>query len=126
MQHFTCTNRSLMRTSRVFTVLLCALATVTFTVAAADTARTPPAPAAGGKDNKRREAGVKSHRKAPAELKPLCDMSADDRYEGEDGGLYGGGTNDPPVALKKSAAAALANIRPLDADGKPAADGKIV
>lgn len=63
---------------------------------------------------------------APERLLPLTDMSAEDRYEGEDGGLYGGGRNTPPEALSKTAAAALAKIKPLDQAGKPAADGYIV
>ncbi len=63
---------------------------------------------------------------APAKLVPLCDMSATDRYKGEDGGLYGGGKNAPPDAHRKAAEAELAKIQPLDADGKPAKDGKIV
>ncbi len=67
-----------------------------------------------------------NQRKAPESLKPLCDMTADDRYEGEDGGLYGKGSNEPSDALKKSAAAALALIKPLDAGGKPADSGNIV
>src|SRR5262249_60110349 len=29
-------------------------------------------------------------------LKPLTEMTAADRYKGEDGGLYGGGRNQPP------------------------------
>ncbi len=71
------------------------------------------APAAGGQ------------RKAPASLKPLTDMKAEDRYEGEDGGLYGGGQNSPPEALVKTAQEVLGKIQPLAADGKPAADGRI-
>ncbi len=67
-----------------------------------------------------------NQRKAPASLKPLTDMTADEKYEGEDGGLYGRGSNEPPEALKKSADAALAEIKPLDAEGKPASGGKIV
>ena len=55
-----------------------------------------------------------SQRKAPESLKPLSDMSAEDRYEGEDGGLYGGGKNTPPESLAKSAAAALKQIKPID------------
>ncbi len=55
-----------------------------------------------------------AQRKAPESLNPLCDMTAGDRYEGEDGGLYGGGKNTPPDALAKSAAAALAQIKPVD------------
>lgn len=58
-------------------------------------------------------------------FKPLNEMTADDRYEGQDGGLYGGGKNVPPEAHRKAAEAALARIQPLDARGKPAADGKI-
>ena len=70
--------------------------------------------------------GTVGQRKAPASLKPLSDMTADDVYEGENGGLYGKGSNEPPEALKKSAAEALAQIKPLDAEGKPADSGKIV
>lgn len=64
-------------------------------------------------------------RKAPERLVPLCDMTAADRYEGEDGGLYGGGRNTPPDAHRKAAESQLARIQPLDAEGKPAADGRI-
>ena len=64
-------------------------------------------------------------RKAPDSLTPLTDMTAGEKYEGEDGGLYGKGSNQPPEALKKAAAAALAQIKPLDAAGKPSDSGKI-
>ena len=53
-------------------------------------------------------------------------MAAGDKYEGEDGGLYGGGGNQPPEAQRKAAETALAQIKPLNAEGKPAADGRIV
>lgn len=66
-----------------------------------------------------------NQRKAPDSLKPLTDMTSDEVYEGEDGGLYGKGSNEPPEALKKSAATALAQIKPLDAEGKPSDSGKI-
>jgi hypothetical protein len=59
-------------------------------------------------------------------LVPLDQMSATDKYKGEDGGLYGGGKNAPPEAHAKAAAAAATRIAPLDADGKPSPDGKIV
>jgi hypothetical protein len=59
-------------------------------------------------------------------LKPLSDMKAEDRYKGEDGGLYGGSRNTPPDELRRAAEAELARIRPLDRDGQPAADGRIV
>jgi hypothetical protein len=59
-------------------------------------------------------------------LKPLDEMTAADRYKGEDGGLYGGGRNEPPPALQAAARAETARIVPLDAEGKPAPDGKVV
>ena len=59
-------------------------------------------------------------------LKPLTEMTAHDKHEGEDGGLYGQGRNEPPEEHRKAAEAALASIEPLDAAGKPAKDGKIV
>jgi hypothetical protein len=58
-------------------------------------------------------------------FKPLCDMTADDRYKGEDGGLYGGGRNAPPPELAGAAERQTLRIVPLDADGKPSTDGKI-
>lgn len=67
-----------------------------------------------------------NQRKAPESLKPLCDMTADDKYEGEDGGLYGNGSNDPPAALQRSATEALAQVKPLDAEGKPSDAGRVV
>jgi hypothetical protein len=58
-------------------------------------------------------------------LIPLTQMSATDRYKGEDGGLYGHGENTPPEAHRKAAEVELAKIVPLNADGQPAADGII-
>jgi hypothetical protein len=58
-------------------------------------------------------------------LKPLTEMTAEDRYKGEDGGLYGGGRNEPPAAHQAVAAQETVKIAPLDADGKPAQNGKI-
>ncbi len=66
-----------------------------------------------------------NQRKAPDSLKPLTDMTTEESYEGEDGGLYGKGSNTPPEPLKKSADAALSQIKPLDAEGKPSDSGKI-
>ena len=59
-------------------------------------------------------------------LIPLNEMTAQDTYKGEDGGLYGGGKNDPPEPHARAALAASARVKPLDADGKPSANGKIV
>ncbi len=58
--------------------------------------------------------------------KPLTEMSATDLYKGQDGGLYGGGLNVPPAEHASAAEKALARIEPLDAQGKPATDGKVV
>lgn len=59
-------------------------------------------------------------------FKPLTEMTAQDRYQGEDGGLYGGGKNEPPEAHLAAARKESAKVVPLDAAGKPAKDGKIV
>jgi hypothetical protein len=64
--------------------------------------------------------------KSSVGLKPLMEMTAEDRYKGEDGGLYGGGKNEPPEAHGKATLAESARIVPLDENGKPSADGKIV
>ncbi len=64
--------------------------------------------------------------KPPTGLKPLTDMTAEDRYKGQDGGLYGGGKNEPPEKQLKAAIAQAKLIRPLDAEGKPSDEGKIV
>jgi len=58
-------------------------------------------------------------------LIPLTDLGTQ-TYKGEDGGLYGGGSNEPPPQHRAAALRELELIRPLDADGKPDADGKIV
>lgn len=63
---------------------------------------------------------------AAAGRKPLTEMTADDRYKGEDGGLYGRGRNEPPEALQAAAKRELAEIQPRNAEGQPAADGRIV
>ena len=57
-------------------------------------------------------------------LVPLTELKTN--YLGQDGGLYGGGKNEPSPELDKRAKQSLAQIRPLGSDGKPAADGKIV
>src|SRR5688572_33336976 len=59
-------------------------------------------------------------------LIPLTEMSAKDQYKGEDGGLYGQGRNSPPESHRKAAQAELAKIRPVDAEGKAAKDGRVV
>ncbi|MDP2895163.1 MAG: hypothetical protein Q8Q12_01220 [bacterium] len=63
--------------------------------------------------------------KSSVGLKPLTEMTAEDRYKGEDGGLYGGGRNEPPAAHQEAAKKQTERIVPLDADGNPSKDGKI-
>lgn len=58
-------------------------------------------------------------------FKPLMEMTADDRYKGEDGGLYGGGRNEPPPSHRAAAEKETVRIVPLDQDGKPSNDGRI-
>jgi hypothetical protein len=57
---------------------------------------------------------------------PLNEMSAEDIYKGEDGGLYGRGRNDPPEDHQAAARAETERIVPLDRDGTPSTDGRIV
>lgn len=67
-----------------------------------------------------------SSSQASPRMKPLTEMSASDRYKGEDGGLYGAGRNTPPEPHRRAVAAELAKIQPLGADGRPERDGRIV
>lgn len=62
----------------------------------------------------------------PKGLKPLTDMTADDKYKGEDGGLYGSGKNEPPAKHLEEALRQAKLIQPLDAKGQPTKDGKVV
>jgi len=47
-------------------------------------------------------------------------------YKGEQGGLYPGGVNEMPAAHRKAGMEAAGKIVPLDAEGRPSAEGKIV
>lgn len=64
--------------------------------------------------------------RASTGLVPLCQMGEDQQYKGQDGGLYGKGRNAPPAAHGAAALRELQKIRPLDAEGMPSPDGKIV
>jgi hypothetical protein len=59
-------------------------------------------------------------------LVPLDQMTAGEKYKGEDGGLYGAGKNVPPPEQQKGAEKALKQVVPRGPDGKPAQNGKIV
>ena len=58
-------------------------------------------------------------------FKPLTEMTAEDRYQDQDGGLYGAGRNVPPDSHQKAAEKEIAQIQPLDTDGKPSKEGKV-
>ncbi len=73
----------------------------------------------------RRAARATGDGKTSPGFKPLSDMTADDRYQGLDGGLYGHGKNEPPPEHLAAALRLAAEIRPLGSDGKPATDGRI-
>lgn len=69
--------------------------------------------------------GVRQGGREKVGFTPISEMTADDRYKGQDGGLYGGGKNVPPPEHARSAAAALARIQPLNAEGMPSPQGTI-
>jgi hypothetical protein len=58
-------------------------------------------------------------------LVPLTDMDGKE-YKGFKGGLYPDGTNTRPKEHEAAGLALAKQIQPLDADGKPSKDGKIV
>jgi hypothetical protein len=58
-------------------------------------------------------------------LVPLPDLGKG-MYQGFEGGLYPGGENKPPKAHLEAGLKAAKSIVPLDAEGHPAPDGKIV
>src|SRR5215467_4674815 len=58
-------------------------------------------------------------------LVPLTDLGKG-VYQGFEGGLYPGGGNEPPAAHLKAGLKIAKTIVPLDADGKPSPDGKVV
>lgn len=59
-------------------------------------------------------------------LKPITEMTATDRYKEQDGGLYGAGKNTPPDAHRRAAELELARIKPMDREGRPSDEGRIV
>ncbi len=69
--------------------------------------------------------GKASVGKTTVGFKPLTEMTAEDRYKSEDGGLYGGGRNEMPESLSAIAKKESAKIVPRDTKGNPAADGQI-
>lgn len=61
---------------------------------------------------------------AAAGLVPLTELTG--MHLGRDGGLYGGGRNEPPPEHQAVAARAAAQVQPLDRNGNPGPEGKIV
>jgi hypothetical protein len=82
----------------------------------------------GGGSGRRSEGGPAGQTVTDAavlkELVPLTELTGN--YKGQDGGLYGGGKNEPPADLQARATKAAAQVGPLNAEGKPDASGKIV
>jgi hypothetical protein len=60
-----------------------------------------------------------------SKLKPLTELGTAE-YQGFSGGLYPDGKNERPAAHEAAGLALAKQVKPLDADGKPSADGKIV
>lgn len=58
-------------------------------------------------------------------LIPLTDLGKGS-YKGEQGGLYPGGSNQPPAAHENAGIRIARGIQPLDAEGRPSGSGKIV
>jgi hypothetical protein len=58
-------------------------------------------------------------------FKPLTELGTGE-YQGYKGGLYPDGKNERPKQHEAAGVRLAKNVRPLDSDGKPAADGKIV
>ena len=60
-----------------------------------------------------------------SQFRPLPDLGAHS-YAGRPGGLYPEGKNERPAAHEKAGLALAAQVRPLDEDGRAAANGRIV
>jgi Cu/Ag efflux protein CusF len=58
-------------------------------------------------------------------FKPLTELGAGE-YQGYKGGLYPDGTNERPKHHEAAGVALAKKVQPLDADGKPSPEGKIV
>src|SRR5262249_12789501 len=59
-------------------------------------------------------------------LIPLTDMTKEDKYRGFEGGLYPECANQRPAEHEAAGLRLAKKVVPLDSDGKPSADGKIV
>jgi hypothetical protein len=68
---------------------------------------------------------VKLEKADTSKLKPLTELGKDE-YKDFPGGLYPDGKNERPAVHEKAGLAFAKQVQPLDADGKPDGDGKIV
>lgn len=62
---------------------------------------------------------------AASGLVPIDQMGPGTSYQGEDGGLYGGGSNEPPLGLLDSALAAAGTVVPRSPTGAASNPGRI-
>jgi hypothetical protein len=60
-----------------------------------------------------------------SKLVPLTDLGTE-KYQGFEGGLYPGGRNTRPPEHEAAGLRLAAQVQPLDAAGRPSADGKVV
>jgi Cu/Ag efflux protein CusF len=60
-----------------------------------------------------------------SKFKPLTDLGTE-KYQGFEGGQYPGGKNERPAEHEAAGLALAKEVQPLDADGKPSPNGKIV
>jgi hypothetical protein len=77
----------------------------------------------------KKQAGAKSLRligKDSLGLTPLTDLAGEMKYKGQDGGLYGDGKNRPPDRHLQAAIRIASRIKPVDVEGNPSSNGKIV
>jgi hypothetical protein len=89
---------------------------------------------AGQREGKEVLVGVKLGQSPAASPPPKVDLSAlkpltelgQGEYQGSPGGLYPDGKNDRPADHDKAGLELAKKVQPLDEDGKPAKDGKIV
>jgi hypothetical protein len=79
----------------------------------------------GQSGKKGRDMGPVPPPRSSTGLVPLTELGTN-KYKGEDGGLYGGGSNEPPAAHRAAVEKQLQLLTPRDAAGNPVADGKIV
>jgi hypothetical protein len=72
-----------------------------------------------------RNAPAKGAKADTSQLKPLPELGPE-KYQGFPGGLYPEGRNERPPAHGAAGLALAKQVQPLDADGRPSPDGKIV